>query len=130
MILNPMGRRAPLGFTLIEVLVAFAILVTALILGAAVFSRHLNVTRLLDHTLAASALADRETIAALARHTQQLPVETEGQEGIFRWEVSAPEPIEAEQTLQKITTQVFWGFRGHERSVRIATGLSPEAGTQ
>jgi len=103
---------------------------TALILGAAVFSRHLNVTRLLDHTLTASALADRETITAFTRYEQQLSVEAEGTEGIFRWEVSAPEPIETEQTLQQITTRVFWEFRGYERSVRIATGLPPEAGTQ
>jgi type II secretory pathway pseudopilin PulG len=124
--LNPMGCSASFGFTLIEVLAAFAILVTALILGSVAFSRHLNVTRLLDHTLAASALADRQAIEALERYAQQVPVEARGEEGIFRWEVSAPEPMEADQTLQTITARVSWEFWGHERSASISTGLLPE----
>ncbi len=115
-----MSRRR--GFTLLEVLVALAILSLAVVTVIQLFGQGLRLLKVSGDYQQAVLLADQK-----AREVETVREGTEsGQEGIFEWErratvtpvpedltVTSPSPVR----LFQITVQVRWG----NRSVEVAT---------
>ncbi len=115
-----MGRRR--GFTLLEVLVAFAILSLAVVSMIQLFSQGLRLLKVSGDYQQAVLLADQK---AREVETVREGVET-GREGDFEWErraaaTTVPEELTVSGTnpirLFRVTVQVRWGGR----SVEVAT---------
>ena len=115
-----MGRRR--GFTLLEVLVAFAILSLAVVSMIQLFGQGLRLLKVSGDYQQAVLLADQK---AREVETVREMVET-GREGDFEWErratvTAVPEeltvPGVAPVRLYQVTVQVRWG----SRSVEVAT---------
>ncbi len=127
---SPISHLSP-GFTLIEVLLAFAVLVSALTLIAAAFSRHLAALQLLQRSVAAHGVANRQLIQGMFRREAGIPVPAKGTEGDLEWELVLapfslePEPLK-EVRIDDAQIHVNWAFRQQQRSLRISTGLSAE----
>ena len=118
------GRRVDRGFTLLEVLVALAILSLAVVVTIQGFAQGLRLLKLSGDHQEAMALADqkaRETLVPVAGRD-------EGTEGIFRWErttkaVDAPDlqpagGAEPRWRVYEITVGVTWGG---SRRVEVTT---------
>jgi len=115
-----MGRRR--GFTLLEVLVAFAILSLAVVSMIQLFSQGLRLLKVSGDYQQAALLADQK---AREVETVREGVET-GREGDFEWErratvTTVPEELTVSGVnpirLFRVTVQVRWGGR----SVEVAT---------
>jgi general secretion pathway protein I len=115
-----MRRRR--GFTLLEVLVAFAILSLAVVSMIQLFSQGLRLLKVSGDYQQAVLLADQK---AREVETVREGVET-GREGDFEWErraaaTTVPEELTVSGTnpirLFRVTVQVRWGGR----SVEVAT---------
>ena len=115
-----MGRQR--GFTLLEVLVAFAILSLAVVSMIQLFSQGLRLLKVSGDYQQAVLLADQK-----AREVETVREGVEaGREGDFEWErratvTTVPEeltvPGVAPVRLYQVTVQVRWG----SRSVEVAT---------
>ncbi len=111
------------GFTLLEVLVAMAILSLAVVTAIQLFAQGLRLLKVAGDYQRAVLLADQK-----AREVQTVRQGIEsGQEGVFRWERRATvEPVAEELTilsptpvrLFRVTVEVRWGSN---RSVEVAT---------
>ena len=115
-----MGRRR--GFTLLEVLVALAILSLAVVSMIQLFSQGLRLLKVSGDYQQAVLLADQK---AREVETVREGLET-GREGDFEWErratvTTVPEELTVSGTnpirLFRVTVQVRWGGR----SVEVAT---------
>ncbi len=115
-----MGRRG--GFTLLEVLVALAILSLAVVSMIQLFSQGLRLLKVSGDYQQAVLLADQK---AREVETVREALET-GREGDFEWErratvTTVPEELTVLSTtpvrLFRVTVQVRWGGR----SVEVAT---------
>ena len=117
------------GFTLIEVLLAFAVLISALTLISAAFSRHLAALQLLQQSIVAHEWADRQLIEGMFRRQVQASLPARGEEGALQWELSVasvslePEPLK-EIRMDEVKAEVNWPFRNQSRSLRISAGFS------
>ena len=125
--MRPTSARArEAGFTLLEVLVAFAILSIAIVAGIQAFAQGLRLLRVAGDHQQAVLLADqklREVLRPVAGDHD------EGKEGAFAWErttaaVDAPDLSGSRATEQwkvyRITVKVRWG-EGQPRQVEVAT---------
>ena len=125
MSMNPDGThtRQNAGFTLLEVLVAFAILSVAVVSVIQGFAQGLRLLKVAGDHQRAVLLADqkaREVVMPVEGHDQ-------GQDGLFDWErtvtvVKAPDlertPATRKWTVYQIDVKVRWGDK---RGVEIAT---------
>jgi general secretion pathway protein I len=118
------ARRRQAGFTLLEVLVAFAILSLTVVVAVQAFAQGLRLLKLSGDHQQAALLADQKTREIV------LPKEgrESGTEGNFTWErvvkeVAAPELTPSGQVAKwhvyEITTQVAWGEG--KRAVGVTT---------
>ena len=120
------------AFTLLEVLIALAILNTGLLLAAAAFSRHIRLLHQMDDSVTAREKAEESLIREALRRqigpdalpdedpadrfTQRLRLEPfPGQEGAV-----------AAGTLDRATAEVSWDSRGQVRSERMEAGFSAD----
>ena len=117
-----MRRQA--GFTLVEVLVAFAILSMTIVVAVQAFAQGLRLLKLSGDHQQAALLADQKTREV----TQPKEGKDDGTEGIFTWErtikeVPAPELVPSGQVpkwhVYEITTLVAWGET--KRTVGVTT---------
>jgi general secretion pathway protein I len=125
MSMNPDGThtRQNAGFTLLEVLVAFAILSVAVVAVIQGFAQGLRLLKVAGDYQQAVLLADqkaREVVMPVEGHDQ-------GQDGAFDWErtvtvVKAPDlertPATRKWTVYQIDVKVHWGDK---RGVEIAS---------
>ena len=119
------ARRRHAGFTLLEVLVAFAILSVAVVAVIQGFAQGLRLLKQAGDHQQATLLADQKLREVVA------PVEgqkDEGAEGGFRWErtttvVDAPDLARARETapwrVYRVAVRVHWG-EGDARHVELA----------
>lgn len=120
-------RRLSRGFTLLEVLVAFAILTVSLATVFRVFSTSLSATRNGEEYAHATALARaRLTEIAAAGVSEIAPASGEDDAG-YRWRVDVEEMTDAPVTPSAsglvpalVAVSVEWGS-GSGRSVRLST---------
>ena len=118
------ARRAPAGFTLLEVLVAFAILSLTIVVAVQGFAQGLRLLKLSGDHQQAALLADQKAREIL------LPKEgrESGTEGAFTWErvvkeLPAPELTPngevAKWHVYEVDVQVGWGEG--KRTVAVTT---------
>ena len=125
------GSRHRAGFTLLEVLVAFGILVTALTLIAAEFSRHLAVLQRLQGSITAHHSAERSLLQEILRRELKAPLSLDALPEGYTASLQI-NPIQFEQgplqgvTLEQATAEISWRFRGRAESTGVGTGLLPE----
>jgi len=119
------------GFTLIEVLVSFAILTSSLILIAAGLARALALLNILEHSVLAHQLADRELVWHTLRVELgeiQFPKE-EGEEGFASELTGEPISLDSEPVkgllLERAVSEVSWYSRGESREEAILCGFFP-----
>lgn len=119
------GRRR--GFTLIEVVVAFAILALALGVFLRVFSGGLGNARISEDYTMATLLAQSK-LAAVGIEEPLTEGEAEGRiDGRFRWRIVVrpwaedPPAEEAPLRAYDVAVAVFWGKADEERSVSLST---------
>lgn len=120
-------RKLSRGFTLLEVLVAFAILTFSLAGVFGVFSNSLDAARSGQEYAHATALARaRLTEIAAAGITEIAPATGEDDAG-YRWRVDVAEMADAPVTPSAsglvpavVTVSVEWG-RGFGRSIELST---------
>jgi type II secretion system protein I len=124
-------RRRPAGFTLLEVLVALAILGVAVVAAIQGFAQGLRLLKVSGDHQEAMLLADlklREVVAPEERQEQ-------GQEGNFLWarwirRLETPELMSetgvARWHFYEITVRVTWDDRRHVELATLRT-VSPEA---
>ena len=135
---QPRGRRRGLwaqgGFTLLEVLIAFAILSVAVVAVIQGFAQGLRLLKVAGDHQQAVLLADQKTREVV------IPVEghDQGKEGNFDWErtvkmVAAPDLTRTAATakwhIYEIDVKVSWGDkRGVEIVSRRTSAEAPPAG--
>ena len=112
------------GFTLLEVLIASAILLIGVSLISAQINRHLSILRLLQDSMKAYRLADGQLIGAIQRHQAGQPVQGQGSDQEFFWSVRLEELQPPLPGLDAVVSEVSWNFRDSRRSTRVITGLS------
>lgn len=125
-------KGAVTGFTLLEVLVAFAILAAALTVVSAAFSRHLTALRLLEKSLLAHQIAQEQLIQETVRRLEaglKVPPQTAvpGFTPSIRAEsfTFSQEPIK-DLAVDRTRGEVLWDFRGQGRRSEISTVFPPE----
>lgn len=124
--------RKPSGFTLLEVLLAFAILVTGLTLVLQIFGRHLNVVQSLSSSLTALHLADEQLIGEALQREQTLTSTSTSPENFIP--SIKVDPIHFDQdplknfTLDQVTADVSWEARRESRLTRMKTGFQSKSG--
>ncbi|HTO12966.1 MAG TPA: prepilin-type N-terminal cleavage/methylation domain-containing protein [Candidatus Binatia bacterium] len=118
------ARRGQAGFTLLEVLVAFAILSLTVVVAVQAFAQGLRLLKLSGDHQQAALLADQKTREV----TQPKEGKDSGTEGAFTWErtikeIPAPELTPNGQLpkwhVYEITTLVSWG--DSKRTVGVTT---------
>lgn len=122
------GNRRP-GFTLLEVMLAFTILGSSLVLIAAGLSRHLTVLQLIERSVTAHDLADRQLIQEAVRREEELkfppdvPIEGFSTKPTLIQKVTLDtEPVKGLE-IEEAVAEVSWGFRDQDRSIRVRTGF-------
>ncbi len=117
------------GFTLIEVLVAFGILLSALVLIAAGLGRHLAALQGMERFVAARQLAESQmTRELLLRELPGLSIPPDLLPEGFSSEWSLKDfPLEVEPVkdleMEQGTSVVTWRLRGQDRSLELVTVL-------
>ena len=132
--MTPLARQ--LGFTLIEVLVAFSIFSTALALIYQIYARggaaavlageYTTAVGVAEAQLARASVADRLLIDADGGADRGVAL------GKYHWRVTAeawdnpiaPAPQESAYGLKRVVAQVTWQSRGGQRQI-ILNGLKP-----
>ncbi len=119
------------GSTLVEVLVAFGIFVSGLILVSAGFSRHLTILEMLGNSIAAYHVADQQILQEQLRREHKLQLPDEVTEEVFVPQLSIlplkldTEPVK-DHVLDQATCEVSWSFRNQTRSIKLTTGFQRE----
>ncbi len=112
------------GFTIVEALVAMAILSVALV---ALYGVGANLLRTSTHIAASdrAVLYAQSKLESLALNAEPLPAHEDGTEDGYHWEVTAtPVPDNAlwsRQILQDVRLSVTWKAGMSERSLTVAT---------
>jgi hypothetical protein len=106
-------------------------LISAVTLLAAGFSRHLAALQLLQRSIAAHEVANRQLIQGLVRRETGVSIPARGTEGELEWDLSvAPVSLESEPLkeirIDEAKARVEWSFRNQQRSLEISTGFSPQ----
>ncbi|MBI3333322.1 MAG: prepilin-type N-terminal cleavage/methylation domain-containing protein [Candidatus Omnitrophica bacterium] len=117
------------GFTLVEVLIAFAILTAGLILVAAEFGRHLAALQLLQAQVTLRAQADREMVGEILR--REGIVQVVGDEEPAGISITGPavKPVSFDEeplkglTIDQATVGASLKMRNRVQSAQITTGF-------
>lgn len=124
------GGRACRGFSQLELLSAFAILVVLLAALSQVFNAGLNAARSGENDTRAVAIAQSRLAALGVEHPVQVGVQSGAAGDDYYWRVTVRPYLDdqlpaAEGILQPLTTtvDVFWEERGEPRSVTLTTML-------
>lgn len=118
------------GFTLLEVLVAFSILVLTLGVLLEVFGGGLRAAGVAAEYTRATELA-RSTLAAVGiEHPLDVGVQSGNHDDRYRWEVHVepyleadeePPPVRVPVTLYRVRVDVFWGDGAKERQFSLSS---------
>ena len=109
------------GFTLLEVLIASTILLIGFSLVAIQMNRHLTVLQILEGSVSAYRLADKQLAAAAQRQQLGLPVPGQGVEEGLSWSVREEELKPPYEALNAVFAEVPWSFRGTGRLQQLTT---------
>ena len=118
------GNLKNSGFTLIEVVVASAILVTGLIMVAGVFGRHLSALQFIQRSGHAFRLAEQEMVQALLRRELGASVEGAGSEDQMEWTVGLEALEPPPEGVNQVHSSVLWSHRGQSRTTQLSSGLA------
>ncbi len=126
--------RARSGFTLLEVLVAFAVLATGITLIAAALGRHLAALQILETSLAARQVADGQLLREIIRRGDQMEIPPAPPDPRFTPQTKTEsvtletDPVRG-MVIDRVTAEVSWAVRQQPRELRVSMGAQkpPEA---
>ena len=127
-ILETGRRKKANGFTLLELLIAMAVLVTALTLIAVGFSRQLFALRLLEDSLTSHHLAEELFVRGVLQREKDLDVPLDSVEGFTpsasRQAIQVSRGSLSALEMDLLTAEVSWNLRVVSRSSRMTAGFS------
>jgi prepilin-type N-terminal cleavage/methylation domain-containing protein len=109
------ARASQAGFTLLEVVVALALLAVLLPTALGLVAMGLRAIKTSSDTTGAVLVARRK-LDELA-HTEATPVAGEGAAGPYRWIAD----VSREQRLVRLRVRVQWEQRGREQGLELVT---------
>ena len=120
--------KASRAFTLLEVLVAFAILSTGLTLIAVAIGRQLAALQILETSLSAQQVAQAQMLREIARRDDALEIPEDPSEERFSLKLGvAPVAWEAEPLrgleMEQVTSGVSWAVRRQPRALQVTAGF-------
>ena len=125
------GRRNKAdGFTLLELLIAMGVLVTALTLIAAGFSRQLFALRLLEGSLTSRHLTEELFLKEALQRENKVDVPVPSVDGFSlssRWEAVELERSPLQNLgMDLLTAETSWDWHGLSHPSRMVAGFSKE----
>ncbi len=117
------------GFTLLEILVAFAVLATGLTLITAAIGRHLAALQILETSLSARQVAQARMVREIIRRSDRMEIPADPSEERFspRIEV-APVTLETDPLrgleMEQVTSEVSWAVRRQPRALHLTAGFA------
>lgn len=128
--------KAKKAFTLLEVLVAFAILSIGLTLLAAAIGRHFAALQILETSLSAQQAARAQMLREIARRGDEVEIPADLIEERFNptldvvpvaWETEPLRQLE----MERVTSGVSWAVRHQLRQLQVTAGFpKPPASEQ
>lgn len=121
--------RADKAFTLLEILLAFAILAIGVTLAATGLRRHISTLRIVESSFAASRQAQGQVIREIVRRADALDLPPlpadESYTPSLKTEPFTPDvdPIRG-VPMERVTSEVTWGVRGQPRELHLSVGFA------
>ena len=125
------SSRRPAGFTLVEILVAFGILTTVVILIAAGMSRSLSAIGVLERSLEAGHLAQHALLDELLQRQQPIvlpedPLPDDITRQVLTQAVTFDQDPFRGVVMDETRSEVSWTARHDHRTTQLTTALAPQ----
>ena len=118
------------GFTLLEILIAFAVLAVGLTLITAAIGRHLAALQILETSLSARQVAQARMVREITRRADELEIPADPSEERFNPRIETvsvvleTDPLRGLE-MEQVTSEVSWAVRQQPRGLQLSAGFTP-----